>query len=811
MSCDIKVNAGVTTYVEPKAGLVVKPTTIEVSEVNSLKVAMHPRSFTLCGNDVYVIKRNSSIPGWFEDQLNDMINNGDLATSVADLTQQFENFEDGVTMEIGYLREADYKLAYSLEVLKVSTDSNTAGIYNLDAVKVTENEARAISRQTVAAWQNDGTGGAWFDSQITVVSNVAYSAAKSASTLTAAIVAQSNEYDALQHEVDVLANQVDGKIMTWFSLENPVNPDGTINENIKPYSCWLPGVICSDPNYEDVSSADTRAEHTGDTYVYYEYDDLHPEQKNLIATFRFAYDTDTEKYEWYVFEDDLASEAYQRALAAQDTADGKVTSYYQSDPPNPIANPYLGCGDLWTDSDGTSTTPANTLYRYQTAGGVCDDIGPYSWVKIDNRNIQASVDRLDEATVNIEGLAKARGSLTVNADGSISGYNATATNDPKYPGSVFNIFADRFVLSANGPDPTDPYGKASYVGAPFSIDMSSTPAQIRFNGVVSFDNVDGIDGQFLTEDDFDGTKTIINGNAIYSNTIQTNRLMTNTAWINGWIKSSNYSWNGVENEANMPIGFGLFAQGTENGSYGYNIVGGKIYGGNIRGAIIEGGKLIGAEILLRNAAGMLAYTSFVDKVPTTTRVGENTYYGGRNFGIDFKLDETFPYDATENFGYARQNGPRPDIVFNGFKAKTYPAGTFSDVDWMEEYVCIQTWVGDNLVHTGPEIKTGVAYDDTNFTLQGAICDIDCTYYTGYSPWDGQYDNFLTLDAMRGHTGTAVISGHNNWGAITVRVRMRNKKYTNYDFANDLPPSTGSSTGQNHNVAAITINQTMNLD
>ena len=132
MSNSIKVDTRTKVTIDNKDAIVVVPTTNTPINTNvNSKVTVSPRSYHIVSPDVYTIKRNSTLEPWFEDQINSIIDNGDLADDVSDLDSRFGNFQDGVTLEIGYLRTADEELAYNLGVLKVSNDTNTAGISNL--------------------------------------------------------------------------------------------------------------------------------------------------------------------------------------------------------------------------------------------------------------------------------------------------------------------------------------------------------------------------------------------------------------------------------------------------------------------------------------------------------------------------------------------------------------------------------------------------------------------------------------------------------------------------------------------------------
>jgi hypothetical protein len=78
-------------------------------------------------------------------------------------------------------------------------------------------------------------------------------------------------------------------------------------------------------------------------------------------------------YEWVAIPDAAIAQAIQDAADAQSTADGKITSYYQDDPPT-NNNGELSEGDLWTDTDDDDAT-----YRWDDDGG---QNGTGEWVRI---------------------------------------------------------------------------------------------------------------------------------------------------------------------------------------------------------------------------------------------------------------------------------------------------------------------------------------------------------------------------------------------------------------------------------------------
>ncbi len=653
---DIKVEQ-TNIKVEDNDSILVTPTTnipIEIDEAN--RVTVSPRSYHIVSPDIYTIKRNTELPQWFEDQLNNIIDTGDLADSVSDLDNQFNNFADGVTKEVGYLQDADGKLAYDMSVIKVSGDNNTAGIQHLNIVKVTADEASAISKSTIAAWQNDGSGGAWFDSQVSVVSNVAYSAAKSASTLTATMNSQQDQMNAIVGDINILESQVDGKVETWFSEDNPVNPDGTINPSVEPYASWVTD--------NDV------ARHTGDTYVWFEYDAVIPDKKNLLVTFRFAYDTDKSEYEWYVFEDDLASEAYQQALNAQATADGKINTFYQTYEPSIGPNPTLGEGDLWLDSDDD-----NKMYRYQGT--------PLSWTEVRDVSITASVTRLDEATVDVNGEARAKSSLTVDANGSIAGFVAESDGST----SAFKIYADKFTIANS---------VGSDRGNPFEID--TTTGQIGFTGNVTFAGtpVENALQSGESAADINSNVTTINGGKITTDTLDANRILANTVWVDGTVKSNDYKHPAYTGD--MPTGFALASSKGNLG--GWNIVGGRMYGGYIYGATLDAAVIntgtLNADVINSGSITSNTISSYSDSKSVTDISGPVTsgstvlwtgyIQNGKGTGTLFVINSETTYDMGTSFtDYSRIELKRGSVLLFRRDYPSYATGgvVYVDLPYMD--------------------------------------------------------------------------------------------------------------------------------
>lgn len=127
--------------------------------------------------------------------------------------------------------------------------------------------------------------------------------------------------DYVDTQIDALQSQVDGTISSWFY-------NGVPTLSNAPANTW---------------DATDKVKHVGDMY----YDKL------TGYSYRFAYEdlpNDTPNagviYSWIRISDTDITKALADAARAQETADGKITTFFQ--PNQPVAE---GVGDFWIDSD----------------------------------------------------------------------------------------------------------------------------------------------------------------------------------------------------------------------------------------------------------------------------------------------------------------------------------------------------------------------------------------------------------------------------------------------------------------------------
>ena len=444
----------------------------------------------------------------------------------------------------------------------------------------------------------------------------------------------------------------------------------------------------------------------------------------------FTYDSVTPT--WNLVIDPKAVEAYDNAATAQATADGKIQNftsepthpYYQGDTwmqgitgeiyvcqtdsvtafnmndwvrassytdntaanrnkqvfRLPLATPPASPeeGDLWFVTDYyytgvTGTTSSTTKSEY---GILTKEYINGAWVNV------AVEDRGNYAGISWAGYASSlltgpNGEITgwQYSDGGVIGGNST---------SEFKISADKFKVTGSE-------GTANWADS-FSI-VAGSPNKIKFDGVVDFTNSDmsaydntNVDLSGLATDTLSNVTTIdggkittgtIDASVVNVTNIDASNIKADTIWVNGNVKSSNYSWNG--SESSLPTGFGLFANGDVNG---YNIVGGKMYGGEI----------IGARILLRNEAGMLAYPAFtvtVGSVPVEIINAQNAM-------IDFKYD-LYAYNHSDSTKFNRFNAPQVapyHTITSGVKYGTIAVQEYtSDYYTVDFFVVEEVWVG----------------------------------------------------------------------------------------------------------------------
>ena len=205
----------------------------------------------------------------------------------------------------------------------------------------------------------------------------------------------------------------------------------------------------------------------------------------------------------------------------------------------------------------------------------------------------ASISTLDQ-TYATDLVVGAIHSLTVTANGHVSGYTSIATGT----NSVFNIYAEQFAVSSSSTE-------EGY--SPFQIDTVGHKINMTSN-------------------------VAIDGALVVAGTLSANRLQASTIWTDGSVQSSDFTTVGG-------AGFRLKANAAETYTdptiYGAYIRGGTIYGTSIRADDITTGTLTADRILSGSltVASISSFSQYIDDTYTPTAVVLNSYTYNNSLGV----------------------------------------------------------------------------------------------------------------------------------------------------------------------------------
>jgi len=192
----------------------------------------------------------------------------------------------------------------------------------------------------------------------------------------------------------------DGKVTTFYQDTAPT-ADGTgdlwidTNDKNKLYrwdgSAW---VEVRDTDIQEALSQASTAQDTADGKIVSFYQNDAPTTGTLGDLWIDTNDNNTlyrhNGTTWVNVRDIGISEAIQKANTAQDTADGKITTFFQD------AEPTGELGDLWVD-----TNDDNKLYRFTTV--VVEDENVDQWVEVRDAGIQQALDDASNAQSTADG------------------------------------------------------------------------------------------------------------------------------------------------------------------------------------------------------------------------------------------------------------------------------------------------------------------------------------------------------------------------------------------------------------------------
>ena len=183
-----------------------------------------------------------------------------------------------------------------------------------------------------------------------------------------------------------LQSQIDGSITSWFNIGVPTLAN-------YPTSNW--------------DTTDIKNQHLGDLY----YD------KTSGYAYRFAYEDIVDSpdagiiYSWIRITDTDITLALSKAADAQATADGKITTFYQTSAPTAE-----GVGDLWVDTDND-----NRMYRWNGTNWVDTTINPANIINTGTTTINGG--KITTSTLEANVLKPASSGTTVWSGGALVSQN----------------------------------------------------------------------------------------------------------------------------------------------------------------------------------------------------------------------------------------------------------------------------------------------------------------------------------------------------------------------------------------------------
>ena len=342
------------------------------------------------------------------------------------LTSSISTVASSVTTEATARADADSSLASNVSTVAASVVTESTNRANADTALstdittvassvTTEQTARAnadtalasdITTLTSTVTTNNNTLAAAVSSEASTRASADSAAASSISTVSASVATEATaradadtaEANARSAADNTITASVTTEASARVSADNALAANvATAIQNAGTAQAAADGKI--DSFYQD-SAPSTASE--GD--LWFDTND-----GNKIYTRR--------SNSWVVTQDSAIAQAISDASDAQDTADGKIATFYQDNAPTAE-----GAGDMWVD-----TNDSNKLYRWSGS----------TWVSVQDSNIPTIL---------------LKHGVTLNANGYITGFeqNNDGTN------GTFKILADKFTIV----DPSDSAGEA---------------------------------------------------------------------------------------------------------------------------------------------------------------------------------------------------------------------------------------------------------------------------------------------------------------------------------------------------------------
>ena len=359
------------------------------NQLQDTTVEATKKEYSIVGDGLYASVSADEAPKWLTSIIDSVVNSN-INDSVASLDEAVNNIIaalDEIEIAKNQYQELvniestiEGVIASRLATLNATVGTNSASILDLDATKVTEDEAIAIAANRIASELLDGAIRSEINRIDTTIATVNSSFAVSTANLESNFTdlqlglegnaSATNslytyvgvDYDGnststgLVGDIEILQKQNDGVIETIADTydvmlnEQDGNPDTTqLVTTAEPYATWK----AAD---DSAGNDDVRLAHVGDVYI--KYQTTASGGKEYLASYKFVktipdgtspFATDTEGYTWTLIVDQAAQLAYTEALNAYDLADGKRRVFVATNQPNP---PY-DVGDLWLINEGS--------------------------------------------------------------------------------------------------------------------------------------------------------------------------------------------------------------------------------------------------------------------------------------------------------------------------------------------------------------------------------------------------------------------------------------------------------------------------
>ena len=508
MAVDIEIVEDITASTDSRT-LDITPSTYEVTIEDSkdLDVTINKKEYNIVGDELYIPKLYEDAPAWLQNLVDETIrvsleversNLNSATKALNELIAEVEVAKNTYTQSIISSSDIDTRINTAITTLNSSLAAADATILGIAQTAVTPDEATALTIDGInAELVNPDTGslGATIASlnqaRVDGDSANATSIDTLVSTLEGEVDARAtavqylNTYVGLDENgtatgvgtldtiLNDIQNQVDGSITSWFENGEP----SLVNT---PANTW--------------NTTTEKNNHIGDMY----YD------RDTGYSYRFAYedipdDTPDEgiTYSWIRITDTDITKALADAAEAQETADGKVTTFYQDSAPTAE-----GEGDIWIDSND-----GNKMYRWNGSSWGSDLVG----AMVANASAVTELEAdLASTNATVGGHTTQLSTVDTRIDNGMAtvetkwAYDSIVNINGVYKKSGFGLTTN--YTSGNGTE-VDPYVSAFWIDAsrlkftnsnqtgqvaPFTIDATGTDPEITFNGKVTFGSVNNV-------------------------------------------------------------------------------------------------------------------------------------------------------------------------------------------------------------------------------------------------------------------------------------------------------------------------------